>query len=449
MRTATVCLAAWAAASGVRGASAAEGFMARTSGRCTDESGGWVESRAQCEKGARALGWWDKTTGVESMSGYPRGCWRYLSGSLWFNTGTSSTTSCSTSETCMCTLTAPACTNTDGSAPNSAAPCICGNKACTGVETTGMHCYLSQNRCSQFPTCATTDGSAPNPSACACGSVDCEAENKGLFCDAATDTCSSPQDCGSDASAYISNCTNFNDRCVCVQCDAGLYSSDCSKACPAPAIAVATDTLLAVGGLWVFMAGVYYYYYSPYEEEEQLMSAAAEAGDETSEGLSEVASSNQAKRVAAKARSAARKSLLRVRALFRIGLYHLQVVASILMSIKWMPDVPPFLIGILNAVRSVLTLDVPGLMSSPACASTGSDGGAPMSPLAKWYLSLFFPLAICALFPLWYACASGSQVKIVLKEAGVQVVWVWLFATIVTACLKILDCTPPPNQSLY
>ena len=152
--------------------------------------------------------------------------------------------------------------------------------------------------------------------------------------------------------------------------------------------------------------------------------------------------------MAAKARDAARKSLLRVRALFRIGLYHLQVVASILMSIKWMPDVPPFLIGILNAVRSVLTLDVPGLMSSPACASTGSDGGAPMSPLAKWYLSLFFPLAICALFPLWYACASSSQAKIALKEAGVQVVWVWLFATIVTACLKILDCTTGSKPKL-
>ena len=116
-----------------------------------------------------------------------------------------------------------------------------------------------------------------------------------------------------------SNCTNFNDRCVCVQCDAGLYSSDCSKACPAPAIAVATDTLLAAGGLWFFMAAVYYYYYSPDEEEQQLVSDAAEAGDAWSEGLSEVASSDQAKRVAAKARDAARKSLLRVRALFRIG----------------------------------------------------------------------------------------------------------------------------------
>ena len=41
MRTAaTVCLAAWAAASGVRGASAAKLFEARTSGRCTDKSGG-------------------------------------------------------------------------------------------------------------------------------------------------------------------------------------------------------------------------------------------------------------------------------------------------------------------------------------------------------------------------------------------------------------------------
>ena len=71
-----------------------------------------------------------------------------------------------------------------------------------------------------------------------------------------------------------------------------------------------------------------------------------------------------------------------------------------------------------------------------------------MSPLAKWYLSLFFPLAICALFPLWHACASSRYTKIMANEASVQVVWVWLFATIVTACLKILDCTDEEEGDL-
>ena len=33
--------------------------------------------------------------------------------------------------------------------------------------TTGMHCYLSQNRCRKGPVCAITDGSAANPYACA------------------------------------------------------------------------------------------------------------------------------------------------------------------------------------------------------------------------------------------------------------------------------------------
>ena len=180
---ATVCLAAWAAASGVRGASAARLVEARTSGFCTDKSG-WARagSSAECEEGARALGWGDTTATGWSVSWLPRGCYKDSYG-LFFNTDTSSRTPCSTSRTCMCTLTAPACTNTDGSAPNSAAPCICGNAACTGAVTTGMHCYLSQNRCRAIPTCATTDGSAANPSACACGSVDCEtAGTTGMHC---------------------------------------------------------------------------------------------------------------------------------------------------------------------------------------------------------------------------------------------------------------------------
>ena len=59
--TTAVWLAAWAAASGVRGASeAATVFEARTSGLCTDKSGwAWVGSQAECEEAARAKGWPD------------------------------------------------------------------------------------------------------------------------------------------------------------------------------------------------------------------------------------------------------------------------------------------------------------------------------------------------------------------------------------------------------
>ena len=45
----------------IAGVGAETGFMERTSGRCTDESGwGWVGSEAECEEGARGLGLgWD------------------------------------------------------------------------------------------------------------------------------------------------------------------------------------------------------------------------------------------------------------------------------------------------------------------------------------------------------------------------------------------------------
>ena len=118
----------------------------RTSGYCTDKSGwAWVGSQAECEEAATTLGYSDTTAQVGSYSGDPRGCWHNY-GSPRFNTRTSSTTSCTTTRTCMCTLTAPACTNTDGSAPNSAAPCICGNAACT--SDTGLFCESSSSTCS-------------------------------------------------------------------------------------------------------------------------------------------------------------------------------------------------------------------------------------------------------------------------------------------------------------
>ena len=230
-------------------------------------------------------------------------------------------------------------------------------------------------------------------------------------------------------------CAIYNTRCFCIQCNPGLYSSDCSKTCLAPAVAILTDMLLATGGLWFFLATIYYYY-SHTDLSNAVEEDAGEAEGAASLG-SDVASSQQTEQMASAAREVARKSTLRVRALFRIALYHMQVVASILMSMVWAPDVPQFLVDLINLIRNVFTLNVPGMMSSPACASAG---GAPMSPLAKWYLSLCFPLALCAVLYLWYWCSKGED-RLVMKEAGVQVVYVWLFSTISTACLKIVDCT--------
>ena len=77
-------------------------------------------------------------------------------------------------------MSAPYCTNTNGTAANPA-PCVCGvSGACTSAS--GLFCDTSNNdRCSPAPTCANVDGTAANTANCACGTTDCDAATTGLF----------------------------------------------------------------------------------------------------------------------------------------------------------------------------------------------------------------------------------------------------------------------------
>jgi hypothetical protein len=64
-----------------------------------------------------------------------------------------------------------------------------------------------------------------------------------------------------------------------------------------------------------------------------------------------------------------------------------------------------------------------------------------MAPIQKWYLGLCIPVGILLVFGLWYRCLPPDSIaKNTVKEAGVQVGFVWLFVTIVTSSLKIFDC---------
>jgi len=204
-------------------------FEERTSGKCEDKSGGApVGSQAECEEGGSALGLPGTTADVMSGDHRPSGCFKnFATGNLYFNTDTAGT-SCSDSKICICTQGyAPACSNTDGSVPIKEGLCNCGNKPCTGTETTQMYCDQAENRCNQIPTCTNTDGTAANPANCVCGTTDCDADTTGLFCDASKNRCD------------FVNCTNTDGtaanpaNCACgtTDCDAtttGLFC-DASK----------------------------------------------------------------------------------------------------------------------------------------------------------------------------------------------------------------------------
>jgi hypothetical protein len=130
----------------------------------------------------------------------------------------------------------------------------------------------------------------------------------------------------------------------------------------------------------------------------------------------------------------------KIRSLRRLLISRLQIIASIFASIMWSPVIPNFLIDILRFITNIFTINVPGLLTSVDCLGGGGDGG--MDPMNKWYLQLFFPFGVLVAVFIWYVCLpSKSTAKSTVREASIQLGFVWLFETIVTSCLKPFDCT--------
>ena len=84
------------------------GYSHKKSGTC-----GWVvQSKEECEEAAVALNWSVTEVGnfVNSWLNYPPGCFRSTSGTLLYNTLTTSTTTCSVDSECACSQ--PLCSST-------------------------------------------------------------------------------------------------------------------------------------------------------------------------------------------------------------------------------------------------------------------------------------------------------------------------------------------------
>ena len=365
----------------------------------------------------------------------------------------------------------PVCAIANGSAPNPSS-CACGSVDCDESDgTTGMHCYISQNRCRKGQVCAITDGSAPNPSSCACGDIDCEAETNGLICTAATSTCSTGDCSSEEESLQTPNCASKNQRCQCIRCIPGFYSSDCSKKCREPVVAIALDAAFVALALWFFLGTLYCHFY--FADDLDKIADASGDTDEFSGRGGEIMTT-----------ALGRKATSISRVLLSIVLNQMQIVASVLASIVWSPELPPFLIDLVNYLQRVFILNVPDLLTSPDCmyssannsaaiigrrmlagnesgmlglysiinvsnltnngGNVGGDVGG-MTPMNKWWMSLLIPVCVSLAFPLWYHCIDMSKnrrAKLTVIKVSMQVVYVWLFVAIVTACLRILDCTP-------
>ena len=76
----------------------------------------------------------------------------------------------------------------------------------------------------------------------------------------------------------------------------------------------------------------------------------------------------------------------------------MQIIKIIMSQISWSPDLPHWLIDFVESLGSLLSINIPSLMSSPECM-------VDLQPLAKWSLNLAFPFAFVFVFVLWYAVA--------------------------------------------
>ena len=230
-------------------------------------------------------------------------------------------------------------------------------------------------------------------------------------------------------------CKRFNTRCQCTQCKPKYYSEDCSKACPEPAVSILLDSIFIPIAAWCFFAYLYYTNRDAKEMDDvkETQQVADEAHSNTKEVLSratQAVTTNAAKRVGKK-----------VRALQRLLIMRLQIIASILTSMVWSPDVPQFLINSLNFITGFFTVKIPGLLTSLDCVGTQQDGSG-MTPIVKWLFSLlsnFFVMII--LFLWWKVLPSNSIAKRTVEAASLQVFFIWIFENLVTTCFQILDCT--------
>ena len=383
------------------------------------------------------------------------------------------TTGCSSNTGLYCTSSISVCSPfepcliNDGTLPNTDS-CRCGTTECSD-RNTGLYCTSSTSLCSPFEPCLINDGTLPNTDSCSCLAKDCTASN-GLICDVTTPEKCSNSDCGGNAIANITleNCKKFNSRCQCSKCKKGFFAKDCSQRCPAPAVAVAVDSTFVFFTVWTTIA--YLYYQNAVLEQTETAKETEEAATDTKdeakdikekgseiaeEGKSTAAGAIIAKQTNAartKARLFTKKFTQKIKSLQRIIVARMQVLTAIFATIVWSPEilVPKFLLNFLKTIGGFFTFDVPGLLSSPDCVFDAGKGAA-MTPIDKWYISLFLPfgLMLLVLIPTFYYCvrhkANRTNKDYVRMADGwnnvcTQFTCVWIFATVVTTGFTILDC---------
>ena len=262
-------------------------YLKVESGTCVSGADGAAWNLLLCNEAASSLGFSDTTAEVESSSDDPPGCYWSSSGSgsLWYNTKSSSIDACSSYYPCLC-LAPPECTHINGDNKNNAA-CMCGKTGCASADlycslrnnpcpkshshaekfigSNNWYCYenagnsggvcsysgtmptpsgsgswnsnqdacILDGKCLSAPKCAQTDGNEPNNADCICGTKKCTSSS-GLYCDKSirSSTCRDAPKCAQINGNELNNAT-----CICgtkrctsssgLYCDKSARSMSC------------------------------------------------------------------------------------------------------------------------------------------------------------------------------------------------------------------------------
>ena len=409
------------------------------------------------------------------------------SASLEIVTGTKTTSSSSSSsssssnkpvETKTAMLCIPPCRFTEGLQSNNLFPSLTD--------------YQKFNWDSSSSSSAQLYDSYSSP-ACKCGNSFCMGNKNEDFCVEKQSACFPwSTTCDDDFfklhASNKSKCKTPNQRCECAVCENGFYGSQCKK-CPHPVVSVLTDFFVMTFGGYFCCAALYYVLRPRSKEERDALGAIGKTGKEGKEGGEAVeniqgasmkvkksggggggggGAKNATNSAGASTKTAAGSlggsaskaaqnvvSQFRLSFLGRILINQMQIVTVIFSSIRWSDHLPTFLVDGLSLIGNLLSINLPGMMSSPDCAFADSEEGKAWTPLDKWWFAFSLPFLLGLVFTIWFIIVrchnkKDKVSKMIVIQAGAFTMFVLLFTTNMTTYFRVLDCTTakPPHHVL-
>ena len=204
------------------------------------------------------------------------------------------------------------------------------------------------------------------------------------------------QKCSIDGKCNFGWCETINHDTMnrCAVCNKGYYTADCVE-CPSPAVALASDITIVGGGAYLLLCFLY------------MMLLNVDQG-------------------AKSAREGAKTA-----GLGGVLVNQIQVAATIMAGMRWSPNIPQWIVIVLNALCFLTSFNVSFLLATPECSSN-------LNPRGRWLSSMAIPLAVVFLCffwalttQLWLRCRGKVEAAVktnrIILQASVYICLIGLY----------------------